>query len=181
MDDLAAGFDAVWRGLAAAVADRTSPWRTPVLASADADGADGRIVVLRAVDRDSARLTFFTDARAAKVAAVARQPRVAVVAWDPAAQRQVRLRGTGAVATAGPGVEAAWAQVPPSAGRAYRTVAAPGTPLATPDFADGDAAHFAVLTVAVDHVEWLDLAGPAHRRAAFVCRDGEWTGSWLVP
>ncbi len=137
-----------------------------MLASADADGADGRIVVLRAVDRDSARLTFFTDARAAKVAAVARQPRVAVVAWDPAAQRQVRLRGTGAVATAGAGVEAAWAQVPPSAGRAYRTVAAPGTPLATPDFADGDAAHFAVLTVALDRVEWLDLAGPAHRRAA---------------
>jgi pyridoxine/pyridoxamine 5'-phosphate oxidase len=183
VDDLAAGFDAVWRGLAAAVADRASPWRTPVLASAGDAGADARVVVLRAVDRDSARLTFFTDVRAAKVAAVAGQPRVAVAAWDPAVQRQLRLRGTAAVATAGASVDAAWAQVPLAARRAYRTLAAPGTPIPASGFAEGGDGHanFAVLTVVLDHVEWLDLAGPAHRRAAFACRDGGWTGSWLVP
>lgn len=151
------------------------------------DGVDARVVVLRAADPDRAELTFFTDARAAKAGAIVAAPRVAVVAWDPTLQLQVRLHGSARIATDGAPVDAAFAQVPVGARRAYRTTVAPGTPSATAavdengDQAGGGRANFAVITVTVDRVEWLDLAGPSHRRAAFIRADGTWVGSWLVP
>lgn len=143
-------------------------------------------MVVRAVDPAAATLTFFTDARAAKVAALAAAPDVAVIAYDPDARLQLRLRGTATIAVAGAGVEAAWATVPPSARAAYRTAAAPGTPARSAAAAarlgdDDGRGAFAVLTIAVTVVEWLDLATRGHRRAVHR-RDGTaWRGEWRVP
>ncbi len=139
-------------------------------------------MVLRAVDPLAATLTFFADARSAKVAAIAADPRVAVVAWDPAALLQLRLRGAATIATAGPAVARYWRTVPPAAQRAYRTVAAPGTPLAQPPAAlADDVAAFAVLTVAVEAMDLLDLATDGHIRVAAYRSDGRWQAGWSVP
>ncbi len=140
-------------------------------------------MVLRAVDVACATLTFFTDARAAKLAALNGDARVAVVAYDPVSQTQLRLRGAAAVATDGAAVEACWATVPVSSRRAYATTSAPGSAVPTADVdLGGDArANFAVLTVFVDEIDRLDLAGPQHVRVAFR-RDGAgWRGGWRVP
>ncbi len=183
VDPLVAGFDRVWAMLAVAVDDSSAAFRTPVVATVRNGAADGRVMVLRAVDRDRTTLTFFTDSRAAKVAVVTAAPSVAVVAYDPVTRLQLRLCGIAQVATLGLEVDSAWATVPPGARRAYRTSGAPGTPspdsTATLVESDGRAA-FSVLTVVVDSIEWLDLATPGHRRAAYQ-RGSDWRGSWLVP
>lgn len=180
-DALAGGLARAWRLLRAAVDDRHAPFRTPVVATVRGDGAaDGRVMVLRAVDPAAATLTFFTDVRAAKAHEVAAP--LAVVAYDPAVRLQLRLRGIARVATGGAVVEAAWAGVPAAARRAYRTCVAPGTPVPTAAAelaGDSGRANFAVLTVAVAELEWLGLAGD-HRRAVHRAADG-WRGTWLVP
>ena len=183
--ELAADFERAWTLLAAAVADRASPLRTPVVATAAGGEADGRVMVLRAVDRPAATLTFFTDRRAAKVAAVAAAPRVAIVAWDSGAHLQLRLRGTATLVAAGPAVDAAWAGVPSLSRRQYRTLAAPGTVADSSDAAaeiGPDArANFALLIVTVSLLESLDLAGAIHRRAHYERVGADWVAGWRVP
>lgn len=169
--------------LAAAVDDPLSSLRTPVVATVRGGAADGRVMVIRAVDRDRATLTFFTDSRAAKVAAVMATPQVAVIAYDPRTRLQFRLVGVAKITAAGAAVESAWAAVPPHARRAYRTLAAPGTPSTDPTATLGEndgRATFALLTVTVDSIDWLDLATPGHRRAAYD-RASAWRGAWVVP
>jgi pyridoxine/pyridoxamine 5'-phosphate oxidase len=59
----------IWKELGRASLDRHHEWRTPVLASADADGLpEARTVVLRQVDAVAGQLTFYTDSRSPKVA-----------------------------------------------------------------------------------------------------------------
>jgi pyridoxine/pyridoxamine 5'-phosphate oxidase len=183
--DLAAGLDRVWQRLAAAVADRSSPWRTPVVATAGADGPDGRVMVLRGVDRTTAALTFFTDRRAAKAAAIAAAPAVVVVGYDPAERLQLRLRGRATIDSTGPAADAAWAALSPDARNAYRTAASPGSSAASSPVAarlDGDGrATFARLIVTVAGIDVLDLAGPVHRRARYRRAVAGWTATWCVP
>ncbi len=171
----------VWQRLGAAVGDRASPFRTPVVATSGR--ADAQVMVLRAINSARATLTFFSDVRADKMAAVAADPQVAIVAYDPAALLQVRLVGTATVASSGPVVEAHWAAVPPSARRAYSTALPPGTSLPNANFAlAGDGrAGFAVLTVAIDAIDRLDLAGPDHVRVGSRRVAGRWHSGWRVP
>lgn len=143
-------------------------------------------MVLRAVDRAAATLTFFTDARAGKVAAIVYAPGIAIVAYDASDRLQLRVRGHAAIATAGAAVDRLWATVPPASRRAYRTIASPGSRAESRAVAarlgDSDGrGNFAVMTVGIDTVEWLDLAAPEHRRAVYTRVGAGWDGSWRVP
>ena len=74
-----------FRLLARGVADRRSPFHTPTLASLNADGAPSlRTVVLRGFDPARRELRVHTDARSAKLAELAAEPRAAT-APSPAA------------------------------------------------------------------------------------------------
>ena len=182
--ELGAGLDRVWLRLAAAVKDRAAPLRTPVVATAGDGRADGRVMVLRAIDRAPATLTFYTDSRATKVAAVAAAP-VAVIGYDAGDGLQLRMSGVAAVVAAGAAADAAWTALGPAARNAYRTAAAPGTPAGSPATAarlDGDGrATFALLVVTLAEIEWLDLAGPVHRRARYHRTATGWDAQWRVP
>jgi len=137
-------------------------------------------MVLRGVDVAAATLTFFTDARAAKVAALTVDPRIAVVAYDPIAQVQVRLTGTAAIATEGRAVAASWREVPPAGRRSYTALPPPGTQLAGARLGQGARPAFAVLTVMVEMIDRLDLAGTEHVRIV-ARRDQQWAAARVAP
>ncbi len=180
---LAALLDDTWRGLVRAAADRRHPWRTPVLATVAADGSpNARTVVLRAVDPATRTLRLHTDGRSVKTAELARDPRVALVFWDPRARVQLRLRGSAALIREGPEHARAWATTPPAARRDYATTLPPGTPIASKDIARGDgAAHFAVIRVRVMTIDRLALAAEGPLRAGFAWEGDEPRATWLVP
>lgn len=166
-----------WRRLARATADRRAAWRTPVLATLAPDGAPrARILVLRAADAARATLTLHTDARSAKAAELARDPRAALLFWDSRALIQLRAEGSASLA-ADP---AAFTALPAGGRAVYAVAPAPGTPIATPGAVgttDPETA-FRTLTVQVASLEWLSLGTP-HRRARFDLGAGRAT--WLVP
>ena len=156
------------------------------MATASAGNPDARVMVLRTVDRAAGTLAFYTDVRAAKVARLAANPRVAVTGYDHATRLQLRLHGDASVATDGDAVDDAWAALSDRGRTAYQSVDPPGTPVARPPAAsrapaDGGRAQFAVVTVILDQFEWLDLAVAGHRRAQYVRNGTLWTGQWLVP
>lgn len=186
-----------WQLLATGARDRQSPMHVPVVASIAANGTpDQRVMVLRAADAEMASLRFNTDARSPKLAQIASNPAVHVLAYDPVAKVQLRLSGTGSVDATGVQTEAAWAAATLFARRCYLATVAPGTisssatsglPAAmegikpSADEIAWGRPNFATLSVAVDLIDWLYLANSGHRRAQLTRTSAGWHGEWLVP
>lgn len=173
-----------WTALAAALADRESAWRTPVLSTAGLTGAPrARTIVLRGVDADKAELIFYSDRRAGKVADIARQPDIALLFYHAGLRLQVRAEGLARIEREGPGLETAWAALPAAARALYATETAPGTafPGGTPAMLEDGRANFARLLVSVARLELLWLGPDRHRRCAFSRGESGWAGDWLIP
>ncbi|UPY38816.1 pyridoxamine 5'-phosphate oxidase family protein [Sediminicoccus sp. KRV36] len=185
-DDLmelrAAAFELLARG----VADRRSPVHTPTLASIGLDGTPrARTLVLRGFDAAARTLRLHSDQRGEKFAELARDPRFALHAYDPAAQVQLRLQGVASLHTDDAVAEAAWQASQPFSRICYSIEPAPGTPIAAPMPAPQDEVvgrqHFGVILLRMHSLEWLWLAAEGHRRARLDWPDGEERATWLVP
>ncbi|WP_235927598.1 pyridoxamine 5'-phosphate oxidase family protein [Sandarakinorhabdus rubra] len=184
-----------WSLLVRGGADRKSPVHTPVVASVDEHGLPhARVMVLRKADPVSGTLRFHTDARSPKVAQADGRA-VAVLAYHPQEQVQLRISGTARVLADGETVDGIWNQSTLFARRCYLAEQAPGTPLPGPSsglpaWIEGQQptaeqivparANFATLWVGVQAIDWLHLANSGHRRAVFRAADG-WAGAWVAP
>lgn len=178
--------------LARAAKDRKSPMHVPAVVTSD---VDARGMVLREFDSERWTLRFHTDTRAPKAAAVAADPRMAVLFYDKAAKIQIRVRGTGAILPDAPITQSAWDNGSNFARRCYMGDG-PGTFSDTPtsglpDDLEGVEPsdeqlipardNFAVLLVNLAEIDWLYLAHTGHVRAQFSQEDGDWKGRWVSP
>jgi pyridoxamine 5'-phosphate oxidase len=166
---------AAWMELARAASDRSHAWRTPVLATVDGAAADARTVVLREVDASSHTLLFFTDSRAGKVRQARGRPQGTLVFWSPALGWQLRCAVTLQVEDTGLAVASRWATIKLSpAAQDYLSPLPPGAPrdAAVPALAQRE--NFAVVTAAVQAIDWLELHPDGHRRARFSSAGGCW-------
>jgi pyridoxamine 5'-phosphate oxidase len=195
--DLKAAFDRGWALLEEGARSRKSPMHTPSLASIDAAGLPTqRVLVLRAAEREAARLRFHTDVRSPKVSEIGDGAAVHVLAYHPDARIQLRLSGTARVERAGEMVDTVWRDSTLFARRCYLAEGAPGSALDAPGsglpaWVEGREpdesevqparANFALLFVEVRAMDWLHLANSGHRRAWFERVGGEWSGRWLLP
>lgn len=200
MPTSAAMFDAledvlgdVTNRLIRAAKDRKSALHVPAVVTSD---VDARTMVLRGFDRSAWTLRFHTDTRAPKVAAIAADPRMAVLFYDQGAKLQLRVRGTGAILRDDPLTDAAWANSDNFARRCYlgegpgASGDAPFSGL-PPEFEGTEPsdeqllparAHFAVLLITLAEIDWLYLAHTGHVRAQFARGpDGGWEGRWVSP
>lgn len=174
-------------------ARRKSAFHTLVVGTAD---NDLRVMVLREFDAGCHTLRFHTDARSPKVAAIADNPSVSVLAYDQDAKIQIRMRGTARVEASGDAADAAWAQSTNFAKRCYLAEAAPSSTSAQPtsglpEWAEGinpndeqitvARQNFAILLVDVREFDWLYLANDGHKRARIVLDNGQPKMTWLVP
>lgn len=166
-------LDRVWRHLSRGVSDRRHPARHPTLATLGPDGPEQRTLVLRAADRDAARLELHTDMASPKVAQIRHDPRVALHVWVPKDKLQIRIRAQASVT---PGDLALFARLPEDARRNYGGSAPGGVLEDAPS--DGDPARFAAIALKVRRIDALVLEDP-HRRAIFDAPD--WQGRWVAP
>jgi hypothetical protein len=172
----------IWKELGRASQDRHHAWRTPVFATASADGSvNARTVVMRRVDAVAGVLEIYTDSRSEKVADLAHQPRAQLVFWSERLHWQLRVTVTALGATDGLYVQKLWQSVKQSpAARDYLGVEAPGA-LLDEDRATAailsDKTHFAVVSGTVIEMDWLELARDNHRRAKLTAD----TWAWLKP
>lgn len=166
----------VWTELVRAAVDRHHEWRTPVLASVDADGApQARTVVLRRVDPLPRVLEVFTDRRTPKVAQLQAAAQAVVVFWSNRLHWQLRVQARAEVLVDGPAVAQAWARLAqgPSAAD-YLAPRAPGTPLSAEAGETDDGHHLAVLRFEVFSLDWLALRREGHRRARIDAAGAIW-------
>lgn len=173
----------IWKELGRATQDRHHAWRTPVLATASADGVvNARTVVLRNVDARACQLQIYTDARSAKLTEITHQPAAHFVFWSSRLRWQLRVRVTITRLTDGPQLESLWERVRQSSSASdYLSPSAPGSPLWSDASlcleANQKISNFAVLNAQVLELDWLELANAGHRRAKITAE----TWDWLTP
>lgn len=171
---------AAWYQLGACVADKSHPWRTPVLATVDGDRADARTVVIREVDERQKQLLIYTDERAGKVQQLLRHPHGTLVMWHPELSWQLRCHVRLSIEMSGLAASSRWARIRLSpAAQDYLSPLPPGTPIATP--APSPPLHepvardyFAVIEALVESMDWLELHPDGHRRARFDANGARW-------
>lgn len=180
--DLADTWNEVWNLLGAHLHRNAGPRQFVTLASVDATGAPRlRTVALRALDPAAARLQIYTDAQSDKIAEIEGNPAVSILAWAPEPRVQIRLSGQARIET-GESLRALWEAQPPEARLNYSHHPAPGHQIDACDayVQTPSLARFARLTVAVEHIDHVNLADSGHRRARFL-RTDDWQGQWLSP
>jgi pyridoxine/pyridoxamine 5'-phosphate oxidase len=188
---LPAVLDAVWTALARGVRERWTPWALPTLATVGADGVpQARVIALRGADRAARTLTFNTDARSEKAAAVAAQRRAAVTFWDPGDAVEARFAGRATLHRDDDVALACWRDASELSKSAAAIALAPGTPLTRPTafealVQEGSAAmafsHFAAIVVEIETLDWLWLGPRDLRRARFAWGGRDGSGQWVVP
>jgi pyridoxamine 5'-phosphate oxidase len=184
----------IWSRLAGDGTPSRSAFGLLHAATIDRDGAPAvRTVVLREVSAAEHRIRFYSDNRSPKILTLQRSPRVALVGYDAEKRTQLRMVGD---ATLAPDAarRRAWDALSEHALIVYQGRVPPGTSIAQPcdavpdDALDGTLsrergyAHFCVVDITVDRLDWLDLSDRSlHTRARFE-RDGtEWRGNWIAP
>lgn len=187
--------DDIIRHLTHGATSRKSPMHTPVVGTAD---GDLRVMVLREFDEATHTLRFHTDARSPKVAAIEANDAVSVLAYDPEAKVQIRMRGIGRVKHDGALPDAKWLESTTFARRCYLVESPPGSASDTPtsglpEWAKGIVptedqiaparANFAVMLVQVREFDWLYLSNDGHRRARATVQGArdEIEMQWLIP
>lgn len=170
--------------------------RTPVLATARADHAFVRTVILRDVSLDEDILFFFTDLRSSKVAQLEKNKKSSLLFYEYVKNLQLRVNGEVTVHAHDEVAQKYWDTVPVKSRFNYAARPGPGSELPAPG--DGLAgpwrgqvdpleseeafAHFAVLAFRAQALELLHLHPGGHRRAAYRrTPEGYWEGRWLVP
>lgn len=177
----------VWTRLAAGQKDRAHPFYLPAVAVTGLDGRPTvRTVVLRHVDRAAGLLSFQTDRRSPKCAAIGVQPVVAWLFYDAAARIQLRISTTADIHTDDNIADEAWAAVPLANQSNYRTEHAPGTVIPTvyrssSQWRAEGRENFAVVNCAVQEVDWLMLHPDGHRRLRVIYGDLGPAYEWLAP
>lgn len=184
-------LETIWSQLGRGAADGHHGFHWPVICSI-ADGvAQGRVVVLRGIDRPRRRLWFHTDRRSAKL------DQLVGMSWtfyDARARLQLRLHGTSALADEAT-TDREWATLPVTSRRTYLVQPAPGTVLGeewsssfahggrlpTREESEAGRTSFAVVSTRVDVVESLRLLREGHERARFTWSDEAWHATWLAP
>ena len=189
-------FASVWAALETGAARRKHAFHTGMLLTVGVQGPRGRIVVCRGADLATRRVWCHTDARAGKVEEVLADARAGWTFYDAGDAVQVRLEGRAEWHCGDEVARAAWERSTLLARRCYLSPLGPGAEVAGPDSglppelvdrepteeeARPGLAHFGVLSVTVERVEWLKLGFEGHTRAAWEWEEGAWRGRWLVP
>jgi len=167
---------------------KSRPSNRVQIATVDDDGKPAlRTVVLRGFLGQ--KPWFFTDARSAKVAHLKARPAISILLWLEKTSDQFRLDGL-ATSSGSDSVgelaalrQSTWARLK-EAQRLPFIGPDPGTPLKTPaarlPLPGAVPDSLLIVTVEVDHVDWLTLGDP-HRRSCFTRTELVWSHQALVP
>jgi len=189
-----------WQQLASVLADTKDPstptgFKTMVVATCTATGADARTVVLRKVDTVHKYVWFHTDARAEKVLQLEAFPTATLLFWDDGQQCQLRLTVETRLHTDDYIADEQWQALWVGNRKAYLSEYQPGSerPAPYPGFSEQLGAglpskeeseagrkNFAVIECRVLAMEYLHLSRSGQTRARFQY-EPESRMVWLAP
>lgn len=174
-------LDRIWQALGDATSEGTG-FTLGILATIGVGGGPrARAIILRKFQPAPARIYFATNVHSDKVDEIQEHPQVALTLQDGSVQ--LRIQGKAVIADDAERLTA-WEALAPHSRELYATAGIPGE--AVDETAErvedpGTAfQRFAWIRVDLEHLDWLDLAGP-HQRWQFHREVGGWVGQRVVP
>ena len=195
-NDLDKVYLKIWDMLNKGLQNRNSSFHLPVFISSYDKKQDGRIVVLRGVDRNEKKIWFHSDIRSNKIKILKKNPNAALLFYDKAEKIQLRLACNTKINYQNTVTKKSWKKTAHMSRQCYLGDSAPGTNCSEPTSGLSDKVdnskytieeseigykNFCVIEGFVKSIEWLYLAAKGHRRAFFSLKNNSLEKKWLIP
>ena len=96
-NDLDEVYFKIWDLLSSGLKNRNAPFHIPVFICGNKNKPDGRIVVLRGVDKKEKKIWFHSDIRSNKIKILKKNPNATLLFYDKGEKIQLRISGNSKV------------------------------------------------------------------------------------
>jgi len=195
-NDLDKVYLKIWDLLDKGLANRNDSFHIPVFMCGEQNKLDGRIVVLRGLDKIEKKIWFHTDIRSNKIIFLKNNSICSFLFYDKIEKVQLRISGNAKINYQNELAERSWKKTAHMSRQCYLGNKTPGSDSLEPtsglssdvdnfNFTIKDSEigykNFCVIEVFVESIEWLYLAAKGHRRAFFKLKENAIHKKWLVP
>ena len=186
----------IWNLLENGLANRNNSFHIPVFICGKNNNFDGRIVVLRGINKKKNILRFHSDIRSDKIRVLKSNPSANFLFYDKKEKIQLRVSGQVIINYKNNIAENSWKKTVHMSRQCYLGEKAPGSSSPSPTSGlteDVDNSkysleesevgydNFCVVETFVNSIEWLYLASKGHRRAKFLLKNDLVEKEWLIP
>ncbi len=195
-NDLDKVYLKIWDLLNLGLLNRDSPFHLPVFICGEYKGFDGRIVVLRGIDKKNKSLWFHTDIRSKKIKILKSTSLGSFLFYDKNEKIQLRISGKIKINYQNNISKRAWEKTIHMSRQCYLGTNTPGTNSAVPtsgltenidnfkytmEESEVGYKNFCLIETFITSIEWLYLAAKGHRRAQFILDGDTVKKKWIIP
>jgi len=186
----------IWYLLNLGSTNRKSSFHLPTFILGNNDQFDGRIVVLRGVDKKNKKIWFHTDVRSKKIKILKNSSKASFLFYDKDEKIQLKIYGDTKINYKNDVTKKAWNKTGHMSRQCYLGKEIPGTNSDIPtsglsgnidnfkysiDESEIGYENFCVIETFIKSFEWLYLAAKGHRRAQIILKNNTLTKKWLIP
>ena len=195
-NDLDKIYSKIWDLLISGLKNRNAPFHIPVFICGNKNKPDGRIVVLRGVDKKEKKIWFHSDIRSNKIKILKSNSEAALLFYDKSEKIQLRICGNAKINYKNDISKKSWDKTAHLSRQCYLGDVPPGSDSLNPSSgltSDVDNLkytieeseigyeNFCVIETYIKSIEWLYLAAKGHRRAYFSLKNNSLEKKWLIP
>ena len=195
-NDLDKVYLKVWELLKEGLQNRDLPFHIPVFICGDKNKSEGRVVVLRGVDKKEKKIWFHADIRSNKIKILKSNPIGALLFYDKIQKIQLRISGSVKINYQNNISKRSWEKTAHMSRQCYLGDKTPGFDSSEPtsglsadvdnlkytkDESEIGYKNFCVIETFIKSIEWLYLAAKGHRRAYFTLKNNSLEKKWLIP
>ena len=187
----------IWKLLKLGSENRNSSFHLPTFICGQNNRFDGRLVVLRGIDKIKKKIWFHTDIRSNKIKILKSNPGAALLFYDKVEKIQLRISVLTKINYQNNIAEKSWKKTAHMSRQCYLGEKAPGLYANIPTSglsenidnskytiqeSEYGYKNFCVIENFINTIEWLYLAAKGHRRAYFQLQSNGYVKmSWLIP
>ena len=186
----------IWDLLDEGLANRDASFHIPVFICGDQSKFDGRIVVLRGIDKKEKKIWFHSDIRSNKIKNLKSNSQGCLLFYDKIEKIQLRICGSTNINYKNEVTKKSWKKTAHMSRQCYLGNKAPGSNALHPTSGLTSAVdnlkytieeseigyeNFCVIDTRIKSIEWLYLASKGHRRAYFHFNKNQLEKKWLIP
>ena len=195
-NDLDKVYVKIWELLEIGLQNRDLPFHIPVFICGDKNKSDGRIVVLRGIDKKEKKIWFHADIRSNKIKILKSSPEAVLLFYDKNEKIQLRISGNAKINYQNHITRMSWEKTAHMSRQCYLGDEAPGSNVSVPtsglsneidnlkyskEESEIGYKNFCVIETYIKSIEWLYLAAKGHRRAYFSLKNNSLEKKWLIP
>ena len=186
----------IWDLLKIGLQNRNLPFHIPVFICGDSNKSDGRIVVLRGINKEEKKIWFHSDIRSNKVKNLKLNSKATFLFYDKNEKIQLRISGNTMINYKNDITKNSWNKTAHMSRQCYLGEKAPGSDSLDPtsgltsdidnlkytiEESEIGYENFCVIETFIKSIEWLYLAAKGHRRAYFSFKNNSLEKKWLIP